>query len=71
MIIFKAPEKFNFVDAVDLLYKVHKVFDLEFHTNSKHFMNFLDYYVYEDQCDGFITPTMRIVAQELLKVKDP
>lgn len=66
---FKAPDSFTFVDAVDLLYKIHKVFELPFSPQIKHSMDFLDSFVYRNEFDDdLITPTMRKVAKELLKV---
>lgn len=69
LLFFKAPETFAFVDAVDLLYKIHKVFDLQFNPQIKHSMDFLDCFVYQNQFDDeLITPTMRKVAYDLLQV---
>lgn len=69
LLFLQAPENYAFVDAVDLLYKVHKVFELEFNPPIKHFMDFLDCFVYQNEFDGeLVTPTMRKVAHNLLNV---
>lgn len=65
----KAPENFAFVDAVDLLYKVHKVFDLDFSPAIKHLMDFLDCFVYNNEFDdASITATMRKINNDFLAV---
>lgn len=48
---FKVPKNYSFVQAVDLFYKVHKLFHIPFHNHFQQTMAFLGAYVYENADD--------------------
>lgn len=60
---FKVPEEFNFIETIDLFFKIHKIFNLKFHSNIKQLMTFLEKFVYEISVDeNLITGMMRALA---------
>lgn len=44
---FKVPKEFNFVEALDLYYKIHKVFQIPFHKHLQQVMGFIGAFVYQ------------------------
>lgn len=58
----QVPKDFGFLETMDLFYKVHRVFNLNFHTDLKQFLSFFSQCVYGLQ-DENITLSSR--AQEL------
>lgn len=50
-LFIKVPDSFNFVDVVDLFYKLHKALDVECHSTIKSMMNFIGTFVYQMPCE--------------------
>lgn len=46
--IFKVPVQTSFIGVMDMFYKVHKIFDLEYEIKIKNFMLFIDFYIFEN-----------------------
>lgn len=44
--MFQINKGFDFIQAFDLFYKVHRVFIMKYHNDLKQFMEFVDYYVF-------------------------
>lgn len=45
-LLFKVPKGFDFIQTVDLSCKIHHVFLLNFHSDLRQVMNFLEYFVF-------------------------
>lgn len=61
----KVPESCDFIGVIDLYFKIHKVFDLQYHTHVKTAMQFLERFIYEISIDDtLITSKMRDLALE-------
>lgn len=60
--------EYNFIQVIDLFFKVHKLFGQEFNTTIKPMMTFLEYYVYGmRESSHYLTPKIREAASKLLK----
>lgn len=61
------PPNSNFVNVMDMFYKIHKVFDIEYNSSLKPFMHFIEYYFYKSAEPYIeITPKMRAVYNKLV-----
>lgn len=45
-VYFQVPHDFNFIQAIDLLFKVHILFGCSFDSSLENMFNFLQYFVY-------------------------
>lgn len=45
-LLLKVPKGFDFIQTVDLFCKIHRVFLLNFHSDLRQVMNFLEYFVF-------------------------
>lgn len=60
------PADSGFLETMDLFYKVHKVFDLEYHPSLNRVMHFVEMYLYgRDEKYIVNTPLMKSFAKEL------
>lgn len=67
--VLKVPENFQFVDVMDLFFKVHKIFDLDFHPSNKSMMNFIEVFIFEMNRDNIvITSAMNSYAKQFLGI---
>lgn len=57
---FQVPLCYDLVRTVDLYFKIHFVFNLNFDPNLAPMMNFMKYYVYELHNDSF-TPSTKMI----------
>lgn len=65
------PESFGMIGTLDLLYKIHKIFDIEPHTHCKRLIHFLDFFVYNNESEddnGFIDEQMHNLGDKLLQL---
>lgn len=53
------PDEFGILETFDLLFKIHKVFNLSFEVNLKNMFCFIQNYVYK-QIDRDMKPTNRM-----------
>lgn len=54
---FQVPSNFNFIQALDMYYKVHKVFNIPFHKHLVQVMSFFSGFVYRMEEDiRMLTP---------------
>lgn len=67
---FKVPIEFNFVQVVDMYFKIHKVFNVEFHNKIKPVLTLINYFIF-----GFsvvnsrsVSPIVKDVAKKLFGV---
>lgn len=70
-LLLQIPESFGIVGTLDLLYKIHKIFDIEPHTHCKRLIHFLDFFVYRNESDiddGFIDKAMHDLGDNLLRL---
>lgn len=56
---FKVPNNFNFLQAMDLFFKTHHVFNQEFNPDLKAMMNYLQYFVYKMNITGTVSSKLR------------
>lgn len=60
------PEDFSFLQIMDLFYKIHKVFNLQYNPHVKRMMNFIEYYVFEHKAKYIVlTPSMQELNHNL------
>lgn len=63
---FQVPLQYNFIQVMDLFFKVHKIFDLDFNKSIKPMMVFLEYFIYKIRETGhYLTPRIREVADKI------
>lgn len=58
-------EENDIVSTLDLLFKIHFVFNLQFETNLKGFFQFLEFFFYNLESNIIITPRMREIKIKL------
>lgn len=63
---FKVPMSFNFIQTVDMYYKIHKVFNLEFNSKIQAVMALIDHFIFKFPQGAYsITPTIRTASIKL------
>lgn len=70
--VFPLPTSFDFVDALDALYKVHNIFYLDYAPCLQRFFMFLDEFVYKVKQHGVTLNTQinQQIDNELLKLRE-
>lgn len=64
------PEKFGILETFDMLFKIHKIFDLNFDVNLKNMFFFIQNEIY-GQADADFEPTNRMdEISNMLKIKN-
>lgn len=64
------PEKFGILETFDMLFKIHKIFDLNFDVNLKNMFFFIQNEIYK-QADVDFEPTNRMdEISNMLKIKN-
>lgn len=66
LFLFQVPDNFDFLNAVDMFIKIHRVFHLHYNPTHKHMCNFIEYYLYENKTENVVTSTMLKVAKGIL-----
>lgn len=65
--LFKVPESFSVVGVVDLYYKIHKVFGIDFNSKIKAMMTLIDHFVFNflPSSSKSITPSILDASKKL------
>lgn len=50
LFLIKVPQGYGFLQVFDLYFKIHKVFDQQFHKNIMIMMHFFEEHVYSMEC---------------------
>lgn len=58
--LFQIPHDYSFTQAIDLLFKVHIVFNNAFDSNLINFFMFLKYFVYEIEFGNSYSPSTKM-----------
>lgn len=58
--IFQVPQHYDFIQTLDLFFKVHKVFGMNFEPNLVPAFNFIQYFIYELNTDRSMKPTNKM-----------
>lgn len=65
----KVPDNFQFVDVMDLFFKIHKILDLDFQPSIKSMMNFIEVFIFEMDRDNIaINSAMNSYAKLFLGI---
>lgn len=68
-IFFKVPISFNFVHVVDMYFKIHKVFNVDFIFKIKPMLTFMNHFIFKFPLtrNDSITPAIQMVASQLIE----
>lgn len=64
---FQVPIGYDLIQVIDLYFKIHFVFNLNFEPNLAPMLNFFKYFVYELRNDNFTPPTKMLDIWNRLK----
>lgn len=65
---FQLPDSFDFARAIDVFFKIHKIFDMNFDKNISNAMYFIQHYLYDiNDSEKKPTPRMEDVYNRLMR----
>lgn len=59
-VVFQVPRDFDILRTMDLLFKIHLIFNIDFDPGVKYFFDFLCYFVYDIGSARNIKPTNKM-----------
>lgn len=59
------PGHFSFIETFDLFYKIHRIFNLEYHKDIKTMMIYFGHFIYGFRNDEAITSEMHKIAKTM------
>lgn len=67
-ILSKVPEHFDFLNVIDLFFKIHFVFNIGFHNQIKNLFMVLKKHIYKIEGDASLLPSLQQIETEMFPI---